>query len=436
MKKIDSLFINLIIFSVLFFDIRTRIQIISAFLFLVYLVLKNEFKINKKVCLLLIYIFISSIVAIVMYEYKFNKMIQQMIVITIITVSYWMFFSKYGVIKIWNKYLKMCKLFCLIGIVQWVVYYLFNINIFQRKYFFWGIENNYGLLKGILQFSSMSGEPGNYAQVIMPAVFYLIEESLKVKKIKIQDLIFIISYICTFTAIAFMGFILYVFFKVIVLIKNKEIKKIFYGIGASMIMLPIFIKIFNIGMIKIKIFETSNYILNLMNINLNKVNLSTFALFSNLKAAILSRHFIFGNGLGTIQQVYYKYLVNENYFFYGINSEDGYSMAVRIFTEFGLIGLLIIGYILIKNLFYDRKNFLLSTINFSATIGIISYLIRWGSYYTFGAILFYIFLIFSKKEYKKTMKEKINERNNISRRKWNKTLSNNQINIKTDNTNI
>lgn len=56
-KKIDSLFLNIIIFSVLFFDMRTRIQIISAFLFLVYLVLKNEFKINKKVGLLLIYIY-------------------------------------------------------------------------------------------------------------------------------------------------------------------------------------------------------------------------------------------------------------------------------------------------------------------------------------------------------------------------------------------
>jgi hypothetical protein len=384
---------------------RTRIQIISAFLFLVYLVLKNEFKINKKVGLLLIYIFISSIIVIVMYEYKFNKMLQQMIAITIIMLSYWTFFLKYEVVKIWNKYLKMCKLFCLIGIIQWIIYYFFNINIFQRKYFFGGIKNNYILQNGILYFSSMSGEPGNYAQVVMPAVFYLIEESLKSKKVKIQDLIFVISYICTFTAIAFMGFILYAFFKIILLIKNKEIKKIFYGVGTLIVMLPAIIKVFNIGMIKIKIFETFNYILNLMYVDLNSVNLSTFALFSNLRAAMLSKHYIFGNGLGTIQQVYYKYLVNENYFFYGINSEDGYSMAVRIFTEFGLIGLSIIGYILIKNFFYDRKNFKLSTINFSAMIGIVSYLIRWGSYYTFGAILFYIFLVFSKKEYKKFTKE-------------------------------
>ncbi|EHO83556.1 hypothetical protein HMPREF0402_00574 [Fusobacterium ulcerans 12-1B] len=404
-KKIDSLFLNIIIFSVLFFDMRTRIQIISAFLFLVYLVLKNEFKINKKVGLLLIYIFISSIIVIVMYEYKFNKMLQQMIAITIIMLSYWTFFLKYEVVKIWNKYLKMCKLFCLIGIIQWIIYYFFNINIFQRKYFFWGIKNNYILQNGILYFSSMSGEPGNYAQVVMPAVFYLIEESLKSKKVKIQDLIFVISYICTFTAIAFMGFILYAFFKIILLIKNKEIKKIFYGVGTLIVMLPAIIKVFNIGMIKIKIFETFNYILNLMYVDLNSLNLSTFALFSNLRAAMLSKHYIFGNGLGTIQQVYYKYLVNENYFFYGINSEDGYSMAVRIFTEFGLIGLSIIGYILIKNFFYDRKNFKLSTINFSAMIGIVSYLIRWGSYYTFGAILFYIFLVFSKKEYKKFTKE-------------------------------
>lgn len=399
-KKIDSLFLNIIIFSVLFFDMRTRIQIISAFLFLVYLVLKNEFKINKKVGLLLIYIFISSIIAIVMYEYKFNKMVQQMIAITIIMLSYWAFFSKYDVVKIWSKYLKICKLFCLIGIIQWIIYYLFNINIFQRKYFFWGIKGNSILSEGILYFSSMSGEPGNYAQVVMPAVFYLIEESLKMKKIKVQDLIFVISYICTFTAIAFMGFILYAFFKIIVLIKNKEIKKIFYGIGASIVMLPIIIKVFNIGMIKLKIFETFSYILNLMYIDLNKVNLSTFALFSNLRAAILSKHFIFGNGLGTIQEVYYKYLVNENYFAYGLNSEDGYSMAVRIFTEFGLVGILIISYILIKNFFYSKKNFLLSAINFSVVIGISSYLIRGGSYYMNGSIFFYIFLIFSKKEYK------------------------------------
>ncbi len=414
--NINSFFINLIIFSVLFFDMQTRIQIILAFLFLIYLILKNEFKINKKVGLFLLYILLSSIATIITYEYKFDKMIQQIIVISIIMASYWMFFSKYGVVKIWNKYLHICKIFCFIGWAQWFIYYLFNINIFQRKYFFWGMEANYILTNKVLAFSSISGEPGYYAQVVIPAVFYLIEKSLKIKKIKIQDLIFIISYICTFTAIAFMGFILYTFFKIILLIKNKEIKKIFYGVGVSMVMLPAIIKVFNIGMIKIKIFETFNYIFNLMHIDLNKVNLSTFALFSNLRAAILSKHLIFGNGLGTIQQVYYKYLANKNYYAYGLNSEDGYSMAVRIFTEFGLIGLSIIGYILIKNFFYDRKNFELSTINFSIVIGIISYLIRGGSYYMYGSILFYIFLIFSKKEYKKFTKEK-NERNNINRGK-------------------
>ena len=56
-------------------------------------------------------------------------------------------------------------------------------------------------------------------------------------------------------------------------------------------------------------------------------------------------------------------------------------------------------------------------------------------YYFENSLIINIILIYINQNYRIKFGGK-NERNNISRRKWNKTLSNNKINIKTDNANI
>lgn len=435
MKKLGIIFLNTIIFSTLLFDITIRSQILIAFLYLIYLCLCKKVILKKNVLIFSTILIMGSILNILRNGYTFSKMIEQVGVVFIILLAYYNFFLNYDIKIIWNKYLKICYLFAIIGIFQILIYYFFSFNIcnFILKFLGYYNENNYYITKNILMCSSLSGEPGMYAQVIMPATFFSLENIFKNKKISIREFIILSSYFLSYVAIAYFGLILYFFIKLLIAIVNKEKKKLFYIFLLALFSFCIFINYFQMQMIKQKISETFLTLFNVLEYDLHRVNLSTFALMSNLRACILSNNYYLGNGIGTIEQVYYRFFENLNYYAYGLNATDGYSLGVRILSEFGLIGIITILFIISKNKVLKKKNYIYNTINLCSLIGVLSYLIRGGSYFMHGTLMFYMFLIFSKKNLMEVEKD---ERNNTCRRKWNKTLSCYKSNIKANSTNL
>lgn len=399
MKKIDNIFLNIIIFSILLFDTTIRLQIMISFLYLIYLFLYKKIILKRKIVIFFIIVIIISIFNILKNEYNFPKMVQQMTVVLMLLLSYYNFFLNYNLKVIWNKYIKMCQLFAIIGILQILIYYIFSFNIcnFILKFLGYYNENNYCITENILMCSSLSGEPGMYAQVIMPATFFCLENIIKNKKIKLKEFILLSSYFLSYVAIAYLGVILYFFMKILISIINKEVVKIFFIFLFSLILLYIFINFFKFEMIKQKFYETFITLFNVLEKDLHKVNLSTFALISNLKACILSKNYYVGNGIGTIEQVYYRFFKNLNYYAYGLNATDGYSLLLRLTTECGLLGSITLILIILKNIYLKKKNYIYNSINFCSLIGILSYLVRGGSYFMQGTLIFYMFLIFSKK---------------------------------------
>jgi hypothetical protein len=117
------------------------------------------------------------------------------------------------------------------------------------------------------------------------------------------------------------------------------------------------------------------------------MNESTSAFLANAKVAIEAPSRLFGTGLGSHQYSYIDY-----WGVFGLNCEDAYSTLVRLYSEFGVIGLIAIFMFLKKN--YDTKN----EVNNSILLGLIYYLLRGGQYVLIGFILFIFWYYYSSKK--------------------------------------
>lgn len=390
--------LNSIIFSIYFYDKITRLQFLLGIIFLFFIFLKKRrIFLKKKFLFLFLIIVIYSLIILTKNSYSYGKMLQQSIVCGVIILSYFNLFKYYSLKKIWNTYMKMGIIFSYLAILQGIVYYLIQVNIFIKPYNIWGLEKSYILAEKLIQVTSIAGEPGMFAQVLLPAVIFTLEKILKRKKIRLNDIVILIAYLWTFTAIAFFSLGVYGIIKFMILLKDKQLKNILIfililGIGSVLILSKI-----KTEAIERKIIESFNSILNFDTLNYYKLNLSSFALFSNIKAAINSNNYFLGNGFGSIEEVYYRYFLLKDHTFYGWNATDGYSLLVRIFSEFGIVGIILIVFYVLRNINLNKKEYYMRTINLSALLGIISYFIRGGSYFMQGTIIFFLFLIFTKK---------------------------------------
>lgn len=390
--------LGLVFFTVYLFDVVTRLQFIVSIVLIIFIYLqRRKIWINKKSLLIYFILNIYSLIILTKNGYGYEKMIQQSVVCGIMILSYFNLFKYYSIEKLWKGYMKMGIIFSYLGILQGIIYYIFKINIFIKPYNIWGISNNYSLSANLLQVSSMAGEPGMFAQVLLPAVIFTLEKIFYQKKMKLDDIVILVAYLWTFTAIAYFSLGVYVVLKLIILFYRKKIYKIYKILIVGTVSLILLLNKLGTETLKRKIFETFKAILNFSEINYYRLNLSSFALISNLSAAINSDKLFLGNGWGSIEEVYYRYFQIKDRLFYGQNSTDGYSLLIRIFSEFGLLGVIFILYLFIKNFNLGKKNWKLNTINLSVAIGIISYFIRGGSYFMQGIIIFFYFLILTSK---------------------------------------
>lgn len=386
MLKKYKLFDIILVFSI--FTFGFRIQEIVA---LVYLAINfKKIKINIKSFIILQMLLVPTFYYIISTESigMINKASQQIFIIGSCFLSYLLLVKKNGIKETMNLYSLIVQVVVVLGGIQFIIFQIFKKDIFifilGKSY----IENQ------IISINSISGEPGMYAQLLLPYVIYRLEIIYKTKKIRWIDILVFFNILMTRTAIAYFSLAIYFILK-LYLLKNKKIKSILVILG--IIVVPFIYKILNKNII-MKIEESFKALYNIFTIDLKAVNLSTFALFSNLRAYINSQNYLFGNGLGSIEETYYNFFKNEDYYFYGINSTDGYSLFIRVLSEFGIVGIGIFLIYILYNLNLSNKD-IYSSINISAFIGVLSYLLRGGSYFMHGTLLFLILLIFSNSKH-------------------------------------
>lgn len=403
--KLSEKYSNNIIYIILLGVVLGRYAefIVTSLIFIILLFkMKTLPKFTLKIFLILIIIFLWSSISIIINNYEITKFFQQFFLLSILTIAYSyilsLFNNKYHII--FKKYIDIMYIIACLGLLQFIIYVFFNIDIL-----FFNLEGVKPIHVGsLIRVSSILNEPGYLGSSLSPIIAFIIFDKKYFIKYKFKSIIFFVCFLLTFATISYTILALILLTKFFLYL-NKRVR--IFSVSLSILVLLLFNYFSSIKQTEGNVedgFFTAIYIkltetINSNSSNNNKVdsfdemNASTYALLVNKWVASHAPSRLFGTGLGTHEQSYKILYTNNIHSLYGLNSEDGYSLYNRIFSEFGYIGVILFFLFLLK--FLNIKNI----INISVLFFIIAITIRGGHYTLYGTVLFLcLYYISSKQE--------------------------------------
>ena len=384
----------------LFADLRITYLIMVLALLLWILFVENIY-FNKAFFFLFSIIIISSFYNIYIGKDTLGLLAKQVIGISLNAIIFYLLLkiNKYDLKGLFKIYLNIAVLVGAIGLIQ-ELSYLLN---FKFGYDFYYIIPNWKTSisqSGFLRINSILPEPASFCYSMMPAFFVSIisfsRNSFRFLT-KWKSLIIISSFFLTFSTIGYIGIVISLF---LLMYNYRKIRYVFAGI------IIVFVFVFflwnNISEFQVRIGDSIDMLTG--KANLETVNLSTFALFSNALVAYNSFKDspIFGSGLGSHKLSYYKYIndiVDINKISTFLNVDDANSLFSRLLSETGLFGIVIFFYFLFK--FHlskkrDESNYLWIINNAILAMFLIR-LIRCGHYFINGFFFFFWLYYFAWK---------------------------------------
>jgi len=255
----------------------------------------------------------------------------------------------------------------------------------------------------------------------MPVVFVALARFFNLTKIISykKGVIIIVVFILSRSAIGFLGLLLSLV--IIITYKYSFLKKTKTVIVSIVLLLITTVYIYRIPDIKFRVDDTIKLFFDdsVSAKDIDKINLTTYAFYSNYKITIsaLKENLILGTGLGTYEYNYDKHLYNvipqSNYRkYYKINRNDANSMFFRLLAEIGLLGTVFILYLLFKSRvkFNYTKNLTDYDVNYwlisnGIFVLILIRLLRQGHYTMLGFTLFILMYFYANKKWNERNKE-------------------------------
>lgn len=340
----------------------------------------------KKIALFFSLLLIHFCVTNYFVGYPIGKFIQQFILLLLLSVSYYQFFLNYvpDLNRLWDKYIRFCVFLSYFGLIQFLFYILVNIDItFFISFIDYAPQQSYRLRSYFL-------EPGYFATFIIPAVSYCFLQKDYWRQHKRRVIILVTALLLTFATIGY--FVMFFFF---VYRYKKIILKYCYFLMVPIVMFVLFVLNYSTesqdmnSSWKAMVTKTSESINAFSDFEpeyFEVLNLSTYALLTNLWVANEAPCRLTGTGLGT-HEINYEMGYQSDFFQYGLNQTDAYSLFTRLYSEFGIIGVFLVIYLLFK---YRNIN---NPINVAILVVFISYFIRGGHYFIYG-VVFYAYLFY------------------------------------------
>ena len=341
--------------------------------------LKNIFKriYPKNILWLSVFLIIESTVIFYLH-YDIKKFFEQVLLILSFSLLYRVYVEK-----------------CFIDVGRFITCYL-NISLFMAIYaiitYFFGIT--FGGRACI-----WAGEAGDLSLLLLPSiVFYLYK-----RKWSYEIVIIGAAFILASSAASFLALVV-VFLIIFVVNNRKTLYKFLLGIIIVLYIFILFFKyIFDNGTEEsgtlMKYQESIQAVTAIKDADyqdLELFNASTYAFMTNMKVAVEAPSRVIGTGLGTHKDSYEKLNPSRysTYRLHGLNKEDAYSLSIRVFSEFGFIGFIILFLFIYKN--YNQNNILnLMTLSY-----IINACITGGHYTDRGLILFFFLYYYTNKKNK------------------------------------
>lgn len=328
---------------------------------------------------------IVSVCTITYVGYPYDKFVQQFLLLSISIIGYDIFFRKYvrDVRDLFMLYMRFAKILTIVTFVQLVVYIITG-----RDIFFFTLTTS-----ELIRVHAWLSEPGCYATFMTPAVAYVIYNKEYRKSNRISSWCILISYLLSLSAIAF--FVLAIILFQWLYVRYKKVVNTVIAICILLVSTTM-VSFSNksndtseeysfdtpMGAIIGKIKQSFTVLRFFEPMYFERMNASTYATMTNLWVAVNAPSRIIGTGLGTHEYNYTTIYKNRDYYLYGLNKDDGYSLFTRLFSEFGILGVLIASFTLYR--FYNVHD----PINRAILMYFVSMLVRGGLYTMYGMLLF------------------------------------------------
>ena len=302
-------------------------------------------KFSKWINVILFLIFIIGFFTIFLFGNQLGRVFSQLIGIAIVANYFYAFFKlKLDTpINIFKLYCRYSYIVSFIGIL-FVFLYQFHVDVIglMVKYLPFGYPGT----TGTFRLQSIMLEPAHFAGVVLPAYFYCLNN---IKKRKKQFFVIFIALVLSFSSVAYFGMLVCF----LILKSHNPLKKILLvAFGAAFASIVYF---YSEG-VKLRVDDSFRTLMS-NGRDLEDVNLSTYALFSNTYVAkrVFLDSPIIGHGIGSHPISHKRYVkqidsgeVFERLDLVDINSEDANSLFLRVISELGLFGLVSVFFFICK----------------------------------------------------------------------------------------
>lgn len=327
-----------------------------------------------------LYIILSSLFSIFFLSLAYGGFLKQIIPVVIIFSVNFVIIEDYDWRNIFRLYVKVAYLSAIFGIVQVAVSYV-------------GIDL---LIQQPGRLDSIAYEPSHYAAILVPALVFTFFHFGEYKR---MFFVMLVALILTYNLTGYLSFLLVIGFAYINPIYIVVTIPVLYYLVFHVF--PNFNENFSKRITEtLEVFRGDTKVLN------TKVaaNGTTISLYSNLMVAEnnVKHNFLTGAGLGGHNETYFRFYSNSffrlNYYF-GLNSQSGHCLTIRILSEFGILGFILYLITLIRRLIF-MDNGIFRSISFACFSHFICKSFKLGGYIDYGTPFFFAMLLINFKEFK------------------------------------
>ncbi|MFT3844273.1 MAG: hypothetical protein QM725_04415 [Lacibacter sp.] len=331
------------------FDLKLAYIIIALNFFLVLVTKPDKIVISKRIAIISILILFQGIISIFLFKNILQRIIFQVTGIFYVSGYFYFLFKylDYPVKKIFTEYCRLAYFLSALGLFLYFLNFIFKLDLYYLLSrilpFGYGNESDYRLRSVLL-------EPAHFAGLVTPAFLFYLK---KMKENKIKFIVIFAALILSFSSVGYLGILTSFFFAY----KGSFFK--FIKAVTIIFLFGLVAYTFSPD-IKMRVDDTLSLVKS-RQYDFTGLNLSTFALLSNfyVSTQVIKDSPVIGHGVGSHPISTEKYIKDvivganlENMGITSANEEDANSLLLRVMSEFGLIGLFLILYYILR--FYTK----------------------------------------------------------------------------------
>ena len=386
-----------------------RIEIITTIIacFVIYNWKRKILK--SKILKYMLLIFLLSLFSVFICNYTCGKTLQQMSFIAVVYLlnEQFFLFNKGFLKELFVKFIKVSYFVCVLGLVQFFVWLVAKVDISTFLDFQWltGMPGMHVENGPFIRVRSVNLEGGCLGEQLIPSLVYIFyyNDYLHIFHKTWKKYVILACSLFTISPFVYIALACIVYLKTVK--KVPRFKYAAYLLGLFLIMAGLSSlqklnlnsqdDIKGIDGIVLRLKDTIDRVEHLDSKDAAlEANVSTAVLMTNLYSALNAPSRLIGTGIGTNSQNYARsfgdYTEDESAAI-GLNTDDAYSLSIRVFSEMGFIGLALLFFFIYKNFRKDNP------LNVCMFFMILPFLLRGGIYVGFGTTFMFFFLYYSSK---------------------------------------